>query len=438
MARAGRETDGATTHPDGAGWLAPVTGGRGPRRWGRRLAMVVLVLLLLPPVYGVALALHGSNSIERVQVQGLTPAADTTNVLVVGSDSRAALTPQQRNELTTGGDFGDERTDTILLLVTDGSRVGILSFPRDLYVERCDGTAQRINTAVQVGGLSCLARTITDISGIGIDHTVEVSFGGFVEVVEAVGGVEVCLEQPIDDRDAGIDLPAGCQVLQGADALGYVRVRKIDDDLQRIQRQQQFLSALAEEVATPATLLVPWRAWETVGAIGRSLTADEGLGPVELARLGLAARGLATGQVVRATVPTTPETINGAAVLLEAADAQTVYDAFRTGSVLDRIEGGEGAADDRAETRVVILNGAGIGGAAATTASALQQLGYPEPRLGNTDRTRTTAVQHPPQLQAEAARLADDLAGVLGVRPVLRAGAAGDAVTLVLGADISL
>ncbi len=188
--------------------------------------MVVLVLLLLPPVYGVALALHGSNSIERVQVEGLTPAAGTTNILVVGSDSRADLTPEQRNELTTGGDFGDERTDTILLLVTDGSRVGILSFPRDLYVERCDGTAQRINTAVQVGGLSCLARTITATSGIGIDHTVRVSFGGFVEVVEAVGGVEVCLEQAIDDRDAGIDLPAGCQVLQGADALGYVRVRR--------------------------------------------------------------------------------------------------------------------------------------------------------------------------------------------------------------------
>lgn len=420
---------------DDQSWLPATTGGRGRRHWGRWLAVLVVLLLLLPVAYGGALAAHGSNSIERVPVEGLTPTAATTNVLVVGSDSRADLTPEQRNELSTGGDV-DERTDTILLLVADGSRVAILSFPRDLYVDRCDGTPQRINTAVQAGGLGCLARTITDTSGIGVDHVVQVSFGGFVEVVEAVGGVEVCLEQPIEDRDAGIDLPAGCQQLQGADALGYVRVRKIDDDLQRIKRQQEFLSALAEEVATPATLLVPWRAWDTVGAIGEALTADEDLGPMELATLTLAARGLATGQVVRATVPTTPETINGADVLLEAADAQAVYDAFRTGAVLDRVQEGQGAADDRADTRVVILNGAGVSGAAAAAGDALQELGYPEPRLGNAATARTTTVQHPPQLQAEAARLADDIAGAIGVRPALRAGAEGSAVTLVLGTDI--
>ena len=435
MSDASRGTSQATT--DGP-WLPPTEGGRGRRRWGRRLAVVLVVLLLGPLVYGGALALHGSNSIERIPVEGLTPARATTNVLVVGSDSRADLTPQERNELTTGGDFGDERTDTILLLATDGSRVAMLSFPRDLWVERCDGTSQRINTAVQVGGLGCLAETITATSGIPIDHAVEVSFGGFVGVVEAVGGVEVCLEQPIQDDDAGIDLPAGCQELNGPDALGYVRVRKIDDDLQRIQRQQQFLSALAEEVAAPSTLLVPWRAWPTVGAIGRSLKADEGLGPLTLARLAFAARGLANGQVVRATVPTTPETINTAAVLLEAADAQTVYSAFRDGSVLDDAEGGRGAAEDRAETRVVVLNGAGVSGAAAATGEALQAAGYPEPRLDNTERMRTTTVQHPPQLQAEAARLADDVAGAIGVRPALRAGAESDAITLVLGTDITL
>ncbi len=426
-----------TTSPDDD-WLPPTTGGRGGRRWGRRLLAMLVVLLLLPPVYGVALALHGSNSMQRVPVEGLTPAAATTNVLVVGSDSRAGLTDEQRRELTTGGDFGDERTDTILLLVADGSRVGLLSFPRDLWVERCDGTSQRINTAVQVGGLGCLARTITATSGIGIDHVVQVSFGGFVDVVEAVDGVEVCLEQPINDRDAGIDLPAGCQTLGGADALGYVRVRKIDDDLQRIRRQQEFLSALAGRIASPSTLLVPWRAWPTAGAVGRSLTADEGLGPVELANLALAARGLATGQVVRTTVPTTPETINGADVLLEAADAQAVYDAFRNGSVLTTITNRDTSADPRAETRVVILNGAGVGGAAAATAEGLTVLGYPEPRLGNAERTRITTVQHPPQLQAEAARLADDIAGTVGVKPALRVGADSDALTLVLGTDITL
>lgn len=418
-------------------WMPATTGGRGQKRWGRRLAMLLVLVIGLPLLYGAALALHGSNSIERIAVEGLSPSGATTNILVVGSDSRADLSPEERNRLTTGGDFGDERTDTILVLATDGSRVAMLSFPRDMWVERCDGSSQRINTAVQLGGLGCLAQTITATSGIGIDHAVEVSFGGFVGVVEAVGGVEVCLEQPIQDTDAGIDLPSGCQVLDGPDSLGYVRVRKIDNDLKRIERQQRFLSALAGRVASPATLLTPWRAWPTVGAIGESLTADEDLGPMELARLALAARGLATGQVVRTTVPTTPETINGAAVLLEAADAQTVYAAFADGSVLDDVQSGRGTADDRADTRVVILNGAGVSGAAAAASEGLQALGYPEARLGNAERTRSTTVQHPPQLQAEAARLADDIAGVIGVRPALRAGAEGDAVTLVLGTDIS-
>lgn len=424
------------SQPADSEWLPTSSGGRKRRRWGRWFALVLLLLLLLPFAYGGALALHANNSIERMEVDGLTPAATTTNVLVVGSDSRSDLTPEQRNQLSTGGEVGETRTDTILLLVTHGERIAILSFPRDLYVERCDGSSQRINTAVQVGGLGCLAQTITAISGIGIDHVIEVSFGGFVEVVEAVGGVEVCPEKAINDRDAGIDLPAGCQVLGGADALGYVRVRKIDDDLQRIGRQQEFVTSLAGEVVDRNTLLVPWRAWPTVGAIGSALRADEALGVRELLTLARATQGLADGSAIRATVPTTPATISGASVLLEAADAPAVYGPFRDGSVLDLVPEGTGDAAPRSDVQVVILNGAGVAGLAGTTAEALVALGYPEPRLGNAERTRTTTVQHPPQLQAEATQLAADLAGLVGTQPALRAGADGNAITLVLGTDV--
>ena len=132
-------------------------------------------------------------------------------------------------------------------------------------------------------------------------------------------------------------------------------------------------------------------------------------------------------------------------MLLEAADAQTVYAAFRDGSVLTTIEDRDTTADDRAEVRIVVLNGAGVGGAAAATATGLEALGYPEPRLGNAQLgvkilwpQEETTVQHPPQLQAEADRLAADVAGVIGVRPALRVGADSDALTLVLGTDIAL
>lgn len=416
-------------------WMQTASGGRGSR--GRRFLVVLLVLVLLPVVYLAALGAHANNSIERVEATGLSgSSAPTTNILVVGSDSRADLSAQERVDLTTGGDFGDERTDTILLLVTRGSEVAMLSFPRDLWVERCDGQSQRINTAVQAGGLGCLAETVTATSGIGVDHVVQVSFGGFVEVVNAVGGVELCLEDAIADRDAGIDLPSGCQTLGGADALGYVRVRKIDDDLQRIKRQQQFVTALAGAVAQPANVLVPWRGWPLAGALGGAVSADDGLGIPELARLTLTARGLAAGTVVRTTVPTTPETINGAQVLVEAADAQAVYAAHRDGSVLEGVGDAAGDADPRADVRVVVLNGAGVQGLAGQTGEGLVALGYPEPDLGNAERTRATTVNHPPQLQAEAERLADDVAGALGVRPAVQAGQEGDRLTLVLGADI--
>jgi LCP family protein required for cell wall assembly len=130
-------------------------------------------------------------------------------------------------------------------MTIQGGRTALLAFPRDLLVTRCDGSTGRINVAEAIGGPSCLVQTVRELSGIDVQHYLRVTFGGFVDVVDAVGGVELCLEEPIDDRDAGIDLPAGCQVLEGPDALGYVRVRKIDDDLGRIQRQQRFLQALA-------------------------------------------------------------------------------------------------------------------------------------------------------------------------------------------------
>ncbi|MFT6942400.1 MAG: LCP family protein required for cell wall assembly [Nitriliruptoraceae bacterium] len=417
-------------------WLPPSRGGASTRHVGRWIAVALVIMLLLPVAYGGALAMHGASSVTRLDVTGLATAGEVTNILVVGSDSRDDLSPQERKELTTGGEVGPERTDTILLLSTRGTDVAILSFPRDLWVDRCGNGPQRINTAVQVGGLSCLADTITTLSGIPVHHVVQVSFGGFRDVVDAVGGVEVCLEQAINDKDAGIDLPAGCQQLDGADALGYVRVRKIDDDLQRIARQQQFLTVLAKQIMQPATLLVPSRGWQTVGSLGSAISADGNLGTGPMVGLAFAAKGLAAGNAVRATVPTTPTSINGAAVLLEGADAAALYSVFRDGSVLDLVGEAAGDAAARADTNVVILNGAGVGGLAATTSAALSALGYPDARLGNAERARITTVQHPPQLQAAAERLADDLAGFLGVRPTVRAGADGAALTLLLGTDI--
>lgn len=275
--------------------------------------------------------------LERQEVGALARSSSPLHVLVTGSDSRAGLSEEERRELTTGSASG-ERTDTILVVTVKGSDVGVLAFPRDLLVTRCDGSVGRINAAIGVGGPTCLVQTVSAVSGLPIHHHVAITFGGFRDVVDAVGGVTLCLDRAIVDRSAGIDLPAGCQTLDGVDALGYVRVRKIDSDLQRIERQQDFLRALARELVDPTLLVRPWRVVAIVRGLSGALTVDRDLGPVGFARLAIGLRALAAGDAVMATVPTVSATTSAGASVLRArdAEAQALYASFADGSVLDQ------------------------------------------------------------------------------------------------------
>ncbi len=296
--------------------------------------MVLVLALVLLLVSGLGLMAYASSRIERIPVQGLTSSPGRMNILVVGSDSREGMTPEEQRELGTGS-VGGKRTDTIFVLSVQGQRAAMLSFPRDLYVTRCDGSSGRINAAFTTGdGPSCLVQTIRQLSGIELTHYLEISFLGFRDIVDAVGGVNVYLEKPISDASAHIDLPAGCNHLDGRDALGFVRVRKIDDDLGRISRQQYFLQQLAKSAASPSTIANPLRLFSTAGAVADALIADEDFGPIDMVRLGLGARGIAGGSLPSYTVPATPQTIGGAAVLVpKDAEAAPLFAAFRDGSV---------------------------------------------------------------------------------------------------------
>jgi LCP family protein required for cell wall assembly len=329
-----------------------------------------------------------------------------------------------------GGDIPGERTDTIFVMTIDGGRVGLLAFPRDLWVSRCDGTAGRLNTALQLGGPSCLVTTVRQLSGLPIQHHVQITFGGFRDVVDAVGGVEVCLEDAIADADAGIDLPAGCQELSGADALGYVRVRNIDSDLGRIRRQQTFLRALAGEVASPSTLLNPFRLVALTGEVGGAVTVDDRLGPFDLVRLLRGVRGLAGGAAATETVPTTPDTVGGAQVLfLDQAAAGGVFAAFADGSVLAD-SGAATDAVDPGEVPLRVLNGTGVVGLARQVADLAETRGYPIVEVGNTEPRDTTVIRHPASQAAGARALAADVPGepTLEESPVPQ-------VTVLLGRD---
>jgi LCP family protein required for cell wall assembly len=303
------------------------------RRRPRRAALLVVAVLVVSLVAPLALL----ALLERQEVDGLDARSAPLHVLITGSDSRAGLSEEERRELTTGSAAG-ERTDTILVLSISGGDVGVLAFPRDLLVTRCDGTVGRINGAIGIGGPTCLVATVRAVSGLPIHHHLAITFGGFRDVVDAVGGVEVCLDRAISDRSAGIDLPAGCQRLDGVDALGYVRVRKIDSDLQRIERQQTFLRALATELIDPTLLLRPWRVIAIVRGLSGAVTVDQRFGPVGMARLAVGLRGLAAGDAVTATVPVSSATTSaGASVLrLRETEAQRLFDGFADGSALRR------------------------------------------------------------------------------------------------------
>jgi LCP family protein required for cell wall assembly len=392
---------------------------------------VLLLVIVLLLVVALAIPFIAASRIPKEPVDGLAGSGSPLNVLVVGSDSREGLTREEMAELSTGfDDSGGERTDTIFIMSIRGSDVALLAFPRDLWVTRCDGSDGRINVAHQLGGPGCLVQTVSDLSGIEIHHYARVTFGGFRDIVDAVGGVELCLDDPIADRDAGIDLPAGCQRLQGGDALGYVRVRKIDDDLQRIQRQQQFLRALSRETASPSTLLNPVRMWNLSNDVGHAVTVDDGMGMFAMARLANATRGLAAGRAVTYTVPTDPFTTSGGAAVLGVREdeAEPIFARFRDGSVLD--EAGDDAIRPE-DVRVTVMNGAGVDGLAERVADLLDARGFEVVDIGTADQRDTTLIRHPVGMEPEARVLARDIPADAQLEET----ADVSVVTLLLGRD---
>jgi LCP family protein required for cell wall assembly len=230
----------------------------------------------------------------------------------VGSDSRTDLTEAQRRALATG-DAAGGRTDTIMLLHTGSGPNSLISIPRDSYVPIPGHGQNKINAAFAFGGPKLLTQTVEEATGLRINHYVEIGFGGFASVVDAVGGVRMCIPQPINDPKAGLNLAAGCQTLNGAQALGYVRTRAFPlADLERVQHQREFLSALAAKIASPSKVLNPLTVTHVLNGTANALNVDKGMHIWTLARLGWALRGVSHGSGVTLTVPLAgPEVVSG-------------------------------------------------------------------------------------------------------------------------------
>ena len=243
-------------------------------------------------VFLVAVPLWAWSNITKVDAEPRAARPDSqpgTNYLLVGSDSRKGLSRKERRELGTGGNPG-ERTDTIMILHTGDGPSMLLSVPRDSIVDIPGQGTSKINSAFAIGGPRLLVRTIEKNTGLHIDHYVEIGFGGFVNSVDAVGGIEICPKQRMVDKQANLDVRKGCQEADGVTALGYARSRKVSrfGDIDRARHQREVVSGIGAEVTSPWTFINPVRYFRVNNAATSSLRISEGTGPFALAGFGLA------------------------------------------------------------------------------------------------------------------------------------------------------
>ncbi|NYD49644.1 LCP family protein required for cell wall assembly [Actinomadura luteofluorescens] len=281
------------------------------------VAAVTAAAILVP-----AVLLHGGGAPPAAGRSTAPAAARALNVLVIGLDARYG---------------GPPRSDTLMLVhvPADRKRPQVMSIPRDVLVRipACGRTPARqatVNTAFPLGGAACTRRTVEALTGVRIDQTVVIDFGGFKRVVDALGGVEVTLPTAVNDPRSGLVLPAGRHWLNGTQALAYVRVRHgLGDgsDLDRVKRQQRFLASLARQAkAVMAKDPVRFARFLAVAAdsVGSTPKLDAGT-------LRTLARGFdGSGGVAAATIPVRPAPSDPNRLVVDEAAARKVLAPFRT------------------------------------------------------------------------------------------------------------
>jgi LCP family protein required for cell wall assembly len=284
---------------------------------------IAIVLVSSISSYGLG---RVSSSIARLDVFNSVDnrpekTSKAENYLLVGSDTREGLTKEQMRELRVGSTAtaAGGRSDTMLLVHISKSRdrAYIISLPRDSLVtipehpsssdasKIIPARQNKLNAAFSFGGPSLLIETVELATSIKIDHYVEVSFAGFAGIVDALGGIQVCTKVDIDDPKSHLVLSAGVHTLDGIDALKYVRTRDFDGrgDIGRMQRQQQFISAVLKKATSTGTLLNPFKLQNFVNAALASVQLDAGLAPGDLLELAKQMKNLSSGNVRTLTVP---------------------------------------------------------------------------------------------------------------------------------------
>ncbi len=388
------------------------------------------------------------------------PDGQAQNILLVGNDTRSGATRAELKALHTGPNHGTANADTMMVLhiPSGGGRPTLLSFPRDSWVSIPGYGKGKINAAypdgyntakahhrgelaAQSAGLIQTIKTIHALTGLHIDHYMQVSLLGFYRISNAIGGVTVCLnaaQNATTDRDefghgySGIDLPKGVSVIKGAQALAFVRQRHglPHGDLDRVKRQQYFLKAAFEKITSAGILLNPFKMRDLLDAVGQSLLIDPKLNLIALARQ---FESLTTGKINFETIP------NNGAQLIYPDGVETSVVAVNRAAIPAFVKELDGQSDQAyakarpASPRTVtldVLNGANIALLATHNAAALRHFGFRTDVVDSTASTPHTVVEYPPGKE-------DAAKAVVRYVPHATAVATPDVrrVTLVLGTD---
>ena len=286
-----------------------------------RAATTLSVLVLAAGGIGHAVLTSMNTQISRVDpfkdMKNRPESGHGMNFLLVGTDGRDRITAEEKRKYRLGG-APCHCTDTVMVVHVseDRDRASIVSLPRDSYAELPEHTDEttgdhhkahpvKLNAAYAEGGPALTTRTVEHMTGVKIDHYLEVDFTSFMKTVDVLGGVEICTATPLKDSYTGLDLAPGTHRLGGGEALQYVRSRHIDgaSDLGRMQRQQRFLAAFIAKATDSGALLNPVKFREVAGTLLGSVRADSGFGTAEMLALGQAMRGFGPASSEFTSVP---------------------------------------------------------------------------------------------------------------------------------------
>lgn len=436
-------------------------------RWPKLVAGIGALAVISTAMVGAGMDyVYGTlqDNIDTVDVSSVVGRAPNTTViddagnykpitiLLMGSDSR-----QDDND----GGYGDpniytgERSDTTILLhvAADRSFATAVSIPRDTWVtipqcprtgtgEMAGGFEDKFNIAFEIGGPGCTQKLVEEMTGLEIDHFAVIDFAGFKKVVDSLGGVEVCLTEAVNDPQSKLNLPAGTSVVDGEQALAFVRARKTlsdGSDLSRIKRQQAFLSSMIRKATDTQLLLNPVQLYSVLDSATSSLTTDPGLAQRDVLQdTVLSARGVRPEDITFLTMPWI-ERGDGANVLMDTEKAASLWASIANDEpwLKPKKKTGDstaGATVSPSDISLRVLNGSGIAGRASQVGSLLSAQGFTVVDIADADRPdySVTEIRYPTGQQDIGEAMAAAIPGAIAVEDVT-----GTVITIVIGTDFS-